>query len=156
MKIDYAYSSDSSRAADTAKEIMKFHPDAKLILTKDLRERHKGIFEGKHHSLLSKFLEKNRLSYKTFRPEGGGESYFDVKRRIVKFFKRIYKKHKKENVMLVSHGASMAYLMIYLLKKPYDKRHEYLQDTNTSITILEIENSGKCWIELFKCAKHLK
>ena len=155
IRIDAGYSSDSSRCSGTAKEILKFHPKIKLVLAKDLRERGKGIFEGKHHSVMEIFLKESRLSYKTFKPEGGGESYFDVKKRVVSFFKKVYKKHKNDNVMFVSHGAVMSYLMIYLLKKPYNKRHEYLQDTNTAITILKI-NSGKAKIELFKCAKHLK
>ena len=41
-KIDVIFSSDLARAADTAKEIAKFHPNIPLELTKDIRERFLG------------------------------------------------------------------------------------------------------------------
>jgi len=37
-KIDYIYSSDLARAADTAKEIAKYHPDTPIKFVKDMRE----------------------------------------------------------------------------------------------------------------------
>ena len=46
-KIDFIYSSDLKRAADTAKEIAKYHPDIPIEFTKELRERNLGEFQGK-------------------------------------------------------------------------------------------------------------
>ncbi|CAE6434060.1 unnamed protein product [Rhizoctonia solani] len=41
-----AYSSDSSRAADTARAILAYHPDCQLILDPRLRERYMGSLSG--------------------------------------------------------------------------------------------------------------
>ena len=49
-KIDAIYSSDLKRAADTAKEIAKLHPDAGFHLVKELREGDSGSFTGKKSS----------------------------------------------------------------------------------------------------------
>src|SRR3989344_5231524 len=45
-KIDFIYSSDLARAADTAKEIAKFHPIIPVEFVEDLRERYLGSFQG--------------------------------------------------------------------------------------------------------------
>lgn len=41
-KINFCYSSDLKRAKNTAKEILKYHEDIKLILDKRIRERNFG------------------------------------------------------------------------------------------------------------------
>ncbi len=44
--IDCIYSSDLARAADTAKEIAKFHSKIPFYYVKDLRERDFGVHAG--------------------------------------------------------------------------------------------------------------
>jgi len=39
-KIDHVYSSDLARTVDTVKEIIKYHPNAQIQFTKELREMH--------------------------------------------------------------------------------------------------------------------
>ena len=46
-KIDFIFSSDLTRASDTAKEIAKFHPKTPITFVKELRERNLGEFQGK-------------------------------------------------------------------------------------------------------------
>ncbi|CEL63812.1 putative fructose-2,6-bisphosphatase TIGAR A OS=Danio rerio GN=tigara PE=2 SV=1 [Rhizoctonia solani AG-1 IB] len=41
-----AYSSDSSRAADTARAILAYHPDCELVLDPRIRERNMGSLSG--------------------------------------------------------------------------------------------------------------
>src|SRR5690606_30559966 len=49
-KIDFIYSSDLDRAADTAKEIAQYHPNAKIEFVENLRERNLGEFQGRKRS----------------------------------------------------------------------------------------------------------
>ena len=44
-RIDRAYSSDLARAADTARAIMAFHPEAELRFTEELRESSLGDWQ---------------------------------------------------------------------------------------------------------------
>lgn len=45
-EIDIVYSSDLKRAADTAKEIAKFHKNIPVYFTEELRERNLGSLQG--------------------------------------------------------------------------------------------------------------
>ncbi len=141
-QIDFIYSSDLARAVDTAKEIAKHHPNARLVLTKALRERHVGEFEGKKHSdvgwgMISK----------------SGETKEQIDERIGLFMGELETRHEKGNILLVGHGGSIESLIAHLLGKHFAMENG--KDLkNTGITIVEIEKSG-AKLHLFNCTKHL-
>ena len=58
-KFDYIFSSDLTRAVDTAKEIKKFHQNIPIKFTKELRERNLGELQGVKKSELG--LDPNKL-----------------------------------------------------------------------------------------------
>ena len=58
-KIDYIYSSDLARAADTAKEIAQYHPNTPFELTKQLREMDLWEFQWKNKHDLGFDLSAN-------------------------------------------------------------------------------------------------
>lgn len=95
---DAIYSSDLARAADTAKEVARFHPDTPLHFTPELRERNLGIFEGKKKAEVG--WEKTSEDYRYPR---GGESIDNAYRRAEKFLERLLEKHVKDTVLLVAH-----------------------------------------------------
>jgi broad specificity phosphatase PhoE len=154
VKIDAVYSSDLSRCADTAKEILRFHPDIKPVFTKELREQAKGIFEGKPNMLISEFLKKKNIEFHDFEPEGG-EKYRDIMKRMIEFFGKISKKHADETVLIVGHGSTTACLLVYLLNRPIQDTNILVPRENTAISILDIKN-GKIKAECLNCTGHLK
>ena len=88
-KIDIAYKTRLSRSKDTLKEVLKFHPECKKIVTDDrMIERSYGKLQGiKHSTIIEKYGVKKfevwHRSYGISTP--GGESITVVEKR-VKFF----------------------------------------------------------------------
>lgn len=92
------YASDLARAADTAKEVARFHPGTPLHFTPELRERNLGVFEGKKKAEVG--WEKTSENY---RHPTGGESIDNAYRRAEKFLERLLAEHAKDTVLLVAH-----------------------------------------------------
>lgn len=119
--IDVVYSSDISRAYNTAKYAM---PEHEPIVTELLRERSLGVFEGqevsslKSHPEYSKYFTDEAL--KTFRhgfgPRApGGENYADVLARIEKFFQGLDLTSEK-TAAIFSHICAIRCILIHLLE----------------------------------------
>jgi len=153
--INIAYISDLDRTVQTAKEILMFHPETDIIYTKELRERNDGVFEGYHVSKYKESRKKSNLSFGHFRPEKG-ESVHDAQARIKNLYHELVEKHPKETVLLVSHGALITSLLLYLLGKSINLK-SFLKHlpVNTAITVLEIDDNKKHKVHVLNCAKHL-
>ncbi|MEM4755572.1 MAG: histidine phosphatase family protein [Candidatus Woesearchaeota archaeon] len=152
-QIDAIYTSDLQRAKDTAQEIIKYHPNATVVYSPLLRERHYGEFESKAYGSLSEYVNKNKLCHWHFVPKGG-ESNYQLHQRILRFFTSLLKKHKQQTVVVVSHGNILTLLLIHLFKK---QLHDYreMHPDNTAVTILEFK--GKTMqVHVFNCTAHLQ
>jgi len=151
-KIDFIYSSDLARAADTAKEIAKFHPIIPVEFVEDLRERYLGSFQGTKTNEIHD--DKIHLLESTERHEDI-ETNVELYQRINKFFNFVLNKHPNNNVLFVGHsGAGKALVCSIMNKSPNDiKTIENL--SNTSVTIYEIDKDKNCKTFLFNCTKHL-
>lgn len=91
-KIDYIYSSDLARAADTAKIIAKFHPNVSIELVELLRELYMSGFQGRPHV----DLDWNN-------PPKDAETYFDLFVRAGDFLDLLRGKIF-ETVLIVAHN----------------------------------------------------
>jgi 2,3-bisphosphoglycerate-dependent phosphoglycerate mutase len=140
-KIDIAFQSRLSRSKDTLKEVLKFHPECKTIITDDrIIERSYGALQGSTHlSFVKKYGPKRydqiHRGYKT--PPPKGESIYMVEKRVYPFIKDLLKliKKNKVNVAISAHGNSMRPFRKYFekltvkqmlkLENPYDNYFEY-------------------------------
>ncbi|MFA6088389.1 MAG: histidine phosphatase family protein [Candidatus Woesearchaeota archaeon] len=156
-KFEFIYISDLKRAIDTAKEIIKFHPNAKVIYEPKIRERSVGEFEGKTWGIERETAEKLGIKQVNFRPKGG-ESIADFKKRIKAFLRTIKRKHNGKKVLLVTHGGPITAILLHLLKIPAKDYRKYMPK-NTAVSVFEFKNiKGKSIPKLIKlnCDKHLK
>jgi len=153
-KIDFAYSSDLSRAEDTAKEILEFHPDVKLVSLPELREKHKGSYQGKHNSVLKEDLKKLGISYGDYDFDGGEKEHL-VRERILAFYNKILEKHKHKTVLLVTHGGPYVNLVLYLLGRSRED-YKMCKLKHGAITSIEVDDDGKHKIKILSCVKHLE
>ena len=127
-KIDIAYSSDLGRSLQTAKEILKNHK-LKLIKTKELREVHAGELEGKNTS-------RNKIFSPSFKAPGG-ESLLECMQRVSDFYDKV--KQKDKTLLFVSHGVTIATLLLYIFKKKIIwEEYDQCRPPVAGITILEI------------------
>ena len=97
--IDIIYSSDVARAQQTA-EIVAKELGIKVILDPRLRDINFGIFQGRLEEELIKSIPlEDRIS----RRPPGGESWSDVQKRMLSFFREIDKKYKNKKILIVGH-----------------------------------------------------
>ncbi|MBW2991220.1 histidine phosphatase family protein [Candidatus Woesearchaeota archaeon] len=152
-KIDFAYSSDLSRAIATAEEILKFHPKTKLACLKELREQKKGFYEGKSHKILYSALKKAGVPYYEF-DFNGGETSIKVQDRMKLFYNNILNKHIDKTVLVVTHGGPMTTLLLFLLNKDFKDYKKYCP-TNASISLIKINNSKQVKTKILNSTDHL-
>ena len=154
-RINILYSSDLSRAVDTAKEISKFHKNIKFILDKNLREQNKGVYEGKPVGSDKKESDKLKILWHEFKPENG-ESFDNLLKRISKFYENLKKnENNNKTILIVTHGGPLCVLTAYLKKEDLGIKRKY-RHKNASITIIEIDSNNNEKITKFNSIEHLK
>jgi len=144
-KFDRVYSSDLGRAVNTAKEIMRYHPDLKLKLDKRLRERHIAEIAGQK---FSKDFDWNNL------PKGS-ETRQDLYDRVKNFLDELYSKHKDKTVLIVTHGGVKIIFLLIAYNKPLSDFLSFRGIKNTSVSIWDMEEEGNYKVHLVNCTKHL-
>ena len=142
-RIDLIFSSDLARASDTAKEIAKLHPEIKLFLVPELRERDQGTITGKS----IKEIDWNK-------PRDTEKSEAMLK-RASSFISNLIKKYPDKTVLLVGHNGINKEIIAALLNKGVEELRQIEAQKNTAITIFEI-NKDKIEIKLMNCTEHLK
>ncbi len=135
-KIDYIYSSDLARAADTAKEIAKFHPKTPIKFVKDLRERYFGHFEGRRKSDFG-LSNKQSLS-EVIKDAEDVESPKEFYNRAKRFLDKIAKKHPKDTVLFVGHNGIDKAIINVIKHKPWSDVFSGDNLDNASINIFEV------------------
>ncbi|MBI2629038.1 histidine phosphatase family protein [Candidatus Pacearchaeota archaeon] len=112
-QIDLAFQTKLSRSKDTLKQILKYHPECKKIITDNrMIERNYGKLNGlSHEEFIKKYSKKEydriHRGYNTAPPQG--ESFADVEKRVKPFIKDLIKLIKKQkiNVAISAHGNSI-------------------------------------------------
>jgi 2,3-bisphosphoglycerate-dependent phosphoglycerate mutase len=130
-KIDVAYTSPLTRARQTLKHILKYHPETKVIVDERIIERDYGKLSRKSKEKYEKQHPKlypiYHRSYDVAPP--GGESMKKVEKRVIGFVKEVIKSMEENdnNVLIIAHGNSI---------RPIIKYFEKL----TSKEMMELEN----------------
>jgi isoleucyl-tRNA synthetase len=99
--VDLIVSSDLKRTAQTA-ELLKEAIGAELVFDERLREIGFGEFNGKSEAEYHAFFA-DRMERFTKRPEGG-ETYEDVRKRVMECLRDLDAKHEGKTIVIVSHG----------------------------------------------------
>lgn len=122
---DKIYCSDKKRAIKTA-TILGEKFLLKPVITKDLQEINLGIWQGKKWG---EVIEKYPYEFNLFEGENCkffklhmGESYVDVIERVMKRLKIICKKERVKNIFVVTHGAVIMTLRLFLNDKNWTKK----------------------------------
>ena len=100
-QVDAVYSSDLSRARETA-EILSAARSIPVVSLPELREKHFGTWEGLTDAEVLERFPEARAS-----PWGDGESSEEMAERIVQVIERIAEAHEGELVLVVTHGGPM-------------------------------------------------
>lgn len=117
-QIDKIYSSPLKRAKLTAMSIASYQQQH-VFIHPLLMERTHGILDGltneerlAHYPSVYRYLEKQPTS-----KAPGGETYEDVKKRVVQFIETVIKKEREDaRIVIVSHGEWLNIFMHTILK----------------------------------------
>jgi broad specificity phosphatase PhoE len=137
LSIGAMYSSDLSRAYETAQTIAKTIGYAHIYTDQRLRELNLGIFQGLTRQ---EIMETYPLEHTYWQNDDnyavpkGGESRIQVQKRIHAFWQEMTTKETAENVVVVSHGGTIRWLLnrVFAPDMLIGKHFE-----NTSITTVE-------------------
>jgi len=145
-KWDVIYSSDLTRARQTAETVREKLGDIPIYFDERLREAGGGLMEG---TTESERIEKWGSDWRKI--DLKNESKESVEARGLPAIEEMLKKHPGQNILIVSHGAFNRHLLNKLV--PVEKGHRPLN--NTSVTkILLNTDQWKC--ELYNCTQHLE
>jgi len=101
-KIDLIFSSDALRTRQTA-EIVAKELGLGVKFDQRLRDVNWGVFQGKPMKEAWDYYKHNiEEKFKKAPPEG--DSWRDVRKKIVNFIKEIEGKYEGKNILIVSHG----------------------------------------------------
>lgn len=137
--ISLFFSPRLERNLDTVKEILKYHPSAKVEIDERIKERCYGDLQGRHHlDLMKRDLQKYLTYHRSYNvPPPNGESIKMVEERVTSFYKELLERIEREkiNVGVCAGNNAMRVLRCFLekltveemmkIENPYDNYFEY-------------------------------
>ncbi len=145
-KIAAVYSSDLSRAYETAQAIAQHH-SLSVIKNPALREINFGLWEGMSRQIIGdehKALYQEWLAnpMETKAPEG--ENFIEVQNRALVALRDIAARHRDETIVVVAHGGLIKAVICQYLDGGF---WEFPQG-NTAVNILEYQNNDFRFVTL--------
>ncbi len=145
--VDAVYSSDSTRALQTAEPFLSFRDELTLETSSDLREKFYGELENKSWEQLrdddpemAARLRDPRTAADVRFP--GGETDRDHFERVASFIDYVVDRHSKDATILIfTHGGSVTAATAYLCKLRFEDKFR-LQVDNTGISSMV---TGPSW-----------
>jgi broad specificity phosphatase PhoE len=140
INFDAIYSSPSKRAKITA-ELIKDDRDIPIIIDDNLMEINMGKWEGQAVSFIK---EKYPDEFHSFWNAPhlynslNGESFDELKNRVLKSITSIQEKHSSGSILIVTHSVVIKTLCAYFKNLPLDKLWEPPFIHDTSLTIVEL------------------
>lgn len=131
VTVDAVYSSDLSRARDTAMALAEPRGLTAVQLA-ELREQHFGDWEGQP-------FDTTRSDEEWGRPPNG-ENYTALQSRVMMIMEEIARRHSNQTVAVVSHGITIRAWQCHLLGVPFaemwtsDRLASPYKNTNTGVT----------------------
>ncbi|MGM0880751.1 MAG: histidine phosphatase family protein [Bacillota bacterium] len=150
------YSSPSRRTAKTS-ELIRGDREIPITFDDQLREINIGDWEGQTQTYIKDnypneyqaFWEMPHL-FKSC----GGESFDTFMDRAICVFDKIISENKKGSVLVVTHSVVIKAVLSYFKKLPLEKLWEPPFINDTSLTIVEIADTGESTIKLEGCTLH--
>ena len=155
-KFDVIYSSDLSRARQTAEPTAGFL-SSKIIFDKDLRERHYGIFERLTYAEVKVRYPEDYARFEAHDPEYAfrtGESLRDFSARCVSIISKIVEQNENRNILVFTHGGVLDKLYRFVTGLPLSAERNF-GIPNAGLNRVEVTPAGwqiRAWADV----AHLK
>lgn len=154
--IHAAYSSDLSRANETAKTIAKYHDLDVKVLT-EIKETNFGQWEGLTYVEIDQQFPEVMSGWRTNPKQTripGGESLGNVAERCLAGLNKIISDNPNQNVLMVAHGGIIRIIVASVLGMDLNDYWKIKQD-NVSLNIIEFYNRDRAIVCLLNDTCHL-
>lgn len=155
-KISAIFSSDLKRAVETAKIINQRH-NLEITINPLFKEINFGVWEGlTYKDLQVRYPEQLKVWIDTphLLKLDRGETFEQLRDRAVQGVQEVLSLHQEGNIVIVSHGGTIASLICGLLHEPLIRIWEYKQK-NAALNILQIKHDDVT-IEILNDTSHLE
>ena len=142
-RFDAIYSSDLVRARQTADPIASFL-SLKILLEKDLRERHYGIFERLTYAEVKIRYPEDYARFEAREPDYAfrtGESLKDFSERSIKIITAIADRHQGQSILVFTHGGVLDKLYRFIAGLPLSAPRNF-GIPNAGLNRIEVTPSG--------------
>ncbi|MGH7906572.1 MAG: histidine phosphatase family protein [Candidatus Binataceae bacterium] len=106
------FTSPYTRARQTA-EIIAARLDLPVAVEPNLHERKFGVLAGESYDVKEAILAFDPVAQWFWRPTGG-ESYEDVRLRVIPVLERIAREYPADEIVIVSHGGAILACWVYV------------------------------------------
>jgi len=157
MEIDGLYCSQLKRAIKTAEIINQYH-GLQIERYADLNECDIGPWDGKTlDQILINYSEEVKYWHNDiWAIIEGVESLGDLQRRAVRVLKRITKKHKpNDKIIIVAHGLAIRSIICWILNVPLNQHGTYLME-NASVSHIIYDGKYKYTISSLNETWHIE
>ena len=150
-RFDAIYSSDLVRAQQTGDPIAIFLSQ-KMILDKELRERHYGIFEQLTYAEVKVRYPEDFARFDARDPEYAfrtGESLRSFYERSISVLSKIANQHENKNILVFTHGGVLDQLYRFITGVPISAQRDF-GIPNAGLNRLEVTAEGwqiRTWAE---------
>jgi len=157
FKIDVIYSSDLSRAYDTALATSK-RQNIPIISSKEIREIFGGKFEGLEYAKIKDIYPEEYNSWINDMANcqcPDGESVKDVYLRVSNKISDIVLNNKEKTVLIVTHGLPLRIMSTVWYKKSLSEIRDFEWMKNASVTVVNYDDINKPEVILYDEHSHL-
>ena len=151
-KFDAIYSSDLTRARQTAQPAASFLAK-EILLEKDLRERHYGIFERLTYAEVKLRYPEDYARFAAHDPEYAfrtGESLKDFSARSIAVVSRLAQEHEGQNILVFTHGGVLDMLYRFVTGLPLNAPRDF-GIPNAGLNRIEVTPAGsriRAWADV--------
>ncbi|HHY90333.1 MAG TPA: histidine phosphatase family protein [Clostridiales bacterium] len=143
------YSSDLDRAYETAKIIGK-KINLEVNILNELREMSFGKWEGLTMDEIQQKYHDHYIVWRSTPHQAeipDGERLLDVQTRSLKAVHQLLKRHKDQNILIVSHGVTIKSMILGLMDIELSNFYKIRQD-NACLNIIEFREYGPVLVTL--------
>lgn len=148
--IDAVYSSDLQRALWAA-ELIAADRGLTVNVRRELRERMFGAWQGKTweeiRAMSPDLLERYRRDFLSVVPPGGGETYEDVRKRVLPVVREMVGDGEGRHVLAVCHAGVIRVILAEALGMPLANIFRIILDP-ASLSIIEYHPNGRQVVRL--------
>ena len=157
VPLDHLYVSPIGRVQETVR-MMNLDPSIPVTIDERLREMHMGTWEGRTAAEIEMAHPLAHAAFwqtpHAYIPESG-ESFDEVRERILSFLERLAVHAEHENILIVTHGIFLNILLTHLQQKPFATLWDPQFIHGTSLTIVTYQD-GEALIQVVADMSHVE